>query len=689
MPAEKYDFAGFTHEEADAIRLQAVSFWEIATTTQEPLFALVNDLERVARVQLPKELADKFQGVEDMAQLMPPDAYINLRSLAAGLFRLIFSRKPYGRLSVEGRPNERTERITKAEWTLQNNLDMQNEGAGYESQGVEAIYQTLYAGITCTVTDWVQRFERKAQRGADSQLLLDKNKQIVFKHEKVAEYAETRHIDIRRVRIDPSVSDLRHRRIVGFQSVNQFSQLQVMKGMPNSYIKFDDDELWKTSFDRDLYYQYLDGEANAYSERGRENTDFGDKLVERWEIRGMFRKDNDGKAPSFQDLIVVIGNRNELIGLSPNNLPIAGWDLFDFPHISPHAGRAFRMGVLEPLLDELIEMFIKGNQSLDESNQTTHGMYVADSAAAQTVEDYIQLERGRVVKLDLSASGLNDVRQAFGEFPRPQSTQETFRQKLQLKAEFKEGMGVSDYLGGTDPERTETATGVTALITGGTANLEMMVFLLKNSMFSPNWRKTLILHNFFKGHEENTVYDLKGQPIKVLPGDLDFFYKIDIDVATALDHPAMVRRFVESYPTMIGDPYWDQFEIRSTLKDVLQLPNGDKLLPPSQYLADIIERENIALLNGLGIFVSQFDPHSAHIIGHTKTRDIMIQQGIPTGAIDEHILEHQQMQEQQQEQSGSLGNTKEYGGNTGQNLSSENAANKSIPAAGQQRRRVS
>lgn len=635
-----------------------------------------------------------------MAQLMPPDAYINLRSQVANLFKLMFSRKPWGRLSIEGKPNFRSERITKAEWILQNNLDMQHEGAGYELSAIETLYQTLVAGIGCTFTRWVNRTEPVPIRGADKQLIV-KDGVLQVEQKSVAEYAQTDHIDVRRMRFDPMVMNLRNKRIAGFQSQIPFSQLLVMKKLSQGYINFDEDELWRSSFDRDLYYQYIDAETNNYPDRGGDNMDFGDKPVERHHIRGMFRipKAKGDGAPDFRDLVVDIANRQVLIGLKHNDLPIHGWDCFDTAYIHPEASKAFRQGLLEPMLDELMELFIKRNQSLDEGSRSSHKMYMADSTAAQELPDYVPYERNRILKLDVSASGLADIRQALAEMPNTASAQEVFIQAQELSQELQKGMFTPDYLGGFDPERKDTATGVSALVSGGTSVLELSLYLLKISMFSPNWRKTLILHNFFKGNKAETIYDIQGKPYEVLPGDLDFFYKVDIDVAAAIEQQSMVRRFVESYPTMINDPYYDQYEIRRTLVEVLQLPNAETILKPPEHLSEIVERENIALLNSsrlmaLGdqdagtIFVSQFDPHSLHIEGHVKARDLALQAGYPTKPFDDHIAEHQAFQEAQEDSQKGLGNTKEHGGNAGQNINAEQAANKSVPAAGGQRRRV-
>lgn len=686
MPLRNKSFPGFTKDEVENIRLQAIEFWNQASRAQEPLFHLVNDCERIARVQLPRDLQTQYDNNPDMAQLVPDDAYVNLRAIQAGLLKLLFSRKPYGRLSVKGKPNFRDERLQKAESLLQALLDQQHDGAGFESEAAKAIYQALVCGITCTYDSWVTDFEREAVR-ENGQIKTNKDGAPTFKSVRTDSYPQSTWIDIRRVRLDLNgLENQKNAKIVGFQRLAGLSELFVLNRSKGFY-NFDEDDVADSSFQRDLYYEWVREEAQRFSELSRATTNkFGDRMVEEWQIRGLFQfKDKNGNL-TFKDLVVSIGNRHHLLALKENDLPIRGWALFNFPIVSTEVSKMFPMGIIEPQMDALIEKFIKRNQSLDESARRTYDMFLGDSSAVGELDDYIEYERSRILKIDTAAAGMTDVRQAFTTLPRQPTGQDTFRQAAALTDDIQKGMFLNDFTGPGDPDRKETATAVTALVAGGTNQLELTATILKNSYFAPSWRKHLILYNFFKGHQENTVFDQQGQPVQIQPNDLNYFYKIDIDIRTQLDQPAMTRRFIETYPTMIGDPFWDQFEIRKTLTQVLQLPNADRLLPPNQHLADIIERENISLANGLGLFVSQFDRHEAHIKGHVEGRDLAAQNGLQTSEFDTHIEEHQQMQEEQQ---AALGNTKEFGGNSGQNLSSENASNKSVPAAGGQRRRVS
>lgn len=684
MPKQR--FPGFTNDEAEEIRLQAIAFWKDADTNQGPLFELVNDCERIARVQLPKELQDEYDNNLDMAQLVPDDAYVNLRVIVGGLYKLMFSRKPYGRLSVKGKPNFRDERLQKAEWLLQSLLDQQHDGAGFESEAIKAIYQALNCGITCTYDSWVTDVERVALRDQQGQIVPDpKTGQPIFQDTRIDSYPQCTWIDIRRVRIDSNgLETPKNIKIVGFQRLAGLSELLVLN-RDDSFYSFAEDEVTDSSFQRDQYYEWIKEEAERFGQLSSTSQDFGDKMVEEWQIRGLFQfKDKSGRL-TFRDLVVHIGNHKHLLALKENDLPIRGWELFNFPRVSTEVSKMFSMGVVEPQMDAFIEKFIKRNQSLDESARRTYDMYLADASAMGDMPDYLEYERGRIIKIYTESAGLSNVRDAFAPLPRASTGQDSFRQAAAITDDMQRGYFLNDYVGAGDPDRKETATAVNALVAGGTNQLELTANILKNSFFAPSWRKHLILYNFFKGHLENTVFDQQGSAINIQPHDIDYFYKIDIDIRTQLDQPAMVRRFVESFPSMSVDPYFEPFEVRKTMVEILQLPNADRILRPNQHLLDIIERENIALANGLGLFVSEHDRHEAHIKGHVEGRDLAAQAGQDTSQFDIHIEEHQGMQEEQQ---AGLGNTKEFGGNAGQNLSSENAANKSIPAAGGQRQRV-
>ena len=190
---------------------------------------------------------------------------------------------------------------------------------------------------------------------------------------------------------------------------------------------------------------------------------------------------------------------------------------------------------------------------------------------------------------------------------------------------------------------------------------------LKDTYYRPCWQKQLILHNFFRGHKEETITTETGQEFQLNPGDLEALFQIDIEIATAMDRPAMIRRFVEMFPTLANDPYYDGYEIRKTANQVLQLPNADRILPPNDLMQMNVDRENIALGAGLPVPVHPLDQHQLHIEGHAQYIEYVNsmegqQAGLTDKQITVHIEEHQGHIEQQNT---ALGNTKEMGGNTG------------------------
>ncbi len=494
MPQTNKSFPGFTKDEVENIRLQAIEFWNQATLAQEPLFHLVNDCERIARVQLPRDLQTQYDNNPDMAQLVPDDAYVNLRAIQAGLLKLLFSRKPYGRLSVKGKPNFRDERLQKAEWLLQALLDQQHDGAGFESEATKAIYQALVCGITCTYDSWVTDFEREAQRDESGQIQPDDKGRPQFKTVQTDSYPQSTWIDIRRVRLDLNgLENQKNTKIVGFQRLAGLSELFVLN-RGDTFYNFDEDEIADSSFQRDLYYEWIREEAQHFSEFSRATTnEFGDRMVEEWQIRGLFQfKDRKGNL-TFKDLVISIGNRRHLLALKENDLPIRGWALFNFPIVSTEVSKMFPMGIIEPQMDALIEKFIKRNQSLDESARRTYDMFLGDSSAMGDLDDYIEYERSRILKIDTAAAGMTDVRQALAPLPRQTTGQDTFRQAAALTDDIQKGMFLNDFTGPGDPDRKETATAVTALVAGGTNQLELTATVLKNSYFAPSWRKHLIL----------------------------------------------------------------------------------------------------------------------------------------------------------------------------------------------------
>ena len=159
----------------------------------------------------------------------------------------------------------------------------------------------------------------------------------------------------------------------------------------------------------------------------------------------------------------------------------------------------FPMGLCEPMMDAWVEKFIKRNQSLDEASRRTYPRYIADAAAAASLPDYIEDTPGKVIKIDLLASGLNSVDSAMKPLQTSTTGQDTFVQADSLGNDIQKGMGLNDYIQGLDPSRAETATAVTELTSGGRSLTAQLANNLKDSYLSPAWRKALILYDFFKG----------------------------------------------------------------------------------------------------------------------------------------------------------------------------------------------
>lgn len=673
----------FTEKEIEQIRIQANNFWEQSTTTMEPFFELVNDCERLWRAQLPQELEDEYRKHRDRASLAPPDVYINMKSLRANLASALFSTKPYPHLSIDGRPNVRGERLIKAEWVLQSMLDLHANGAGFESEADKTIHQALYAGISAVFTQWKTKIAKKPIRDAETQLPLRDNKnRIIFNDEVIAEFAETISLDIRRCRIDPSMETGSEGRIIGYQSIKTMSELQKLNRDERSFYNFDEKELAKQSFSRDKYYEFIRGETDQYGEKGKVNETFGDKIIDERDIRGLFRFDRKDGSFDFKDLVVkVAGQGDFVLGIKENDLPIPGWELMDFPAVDQELSRFFTMGTVEPMMDVWIELFLKRNQSLDRANRYTYDRYIGDKNATQDLPDVLEDVPGIIHRVDLIAAGLDNLDAALKPLNRPFGADESFGQAASLSQEMQKGMGLSDFVQGTDPQRQETATAVAALVSSGKQGIGQLATVLKNTYLAPAWRKQLILWNFFNAHKVNqNVTTDKQIELGLAPGEIDIFFLADVDIQGNVDSASRLRRFIEGLPQMKASPNYDQFEIDRTFLDLLQIPNADRIMKPNEFLLDIIEREDIALVNGIGLFVSPHDDDLAHIQGHNATREELVQGGGNPQMIDQHIQAHT---EQLEKKNAGLGNTKEFGGNAGQIISPTSAATGTNAGVGQ------
>ena len=679
---------GFKPAQKDAILKQANEFWDESTLFMDPFFERVNEFERLCRILLPKGLEDKLAEYPDRSALVPPDIYNNVASLRGHIRSAFFRKKPFYRLSIAGQPNIRDDRIKKAEQILQQMLDEENEGLGFVVDADKAVYQALYAGLTCFFTTWVRNWEKVPQRDPETQqILTDLDGRPVYRQEIVGEYAETKAIDIRRTRIDPSASEKRDIRLVGVHSLMHQSELITLRNNPDTHYEFDIEELNESTFDRTTYFEKLPSESETYSQKGLDSDRFGDRIVEVRSIRGLFRvPTSPGKPDEIRDLIVEIGNQKILMALKDNDLPLAGWDLFDWPAVDEQSDRLFAMGVVEPARDQFIEEFLKSNQSLDAANHEVYATFIADASAAEELGPYIESSADQIIKLDVASSGLGSVGDAMRPLERPQLGQNTFQHSQVLKRSVQQTMKLNDFTQGTDPSSTETATAVTSIVSGGVKLLEHLMEKLADTGFKPVMRKKLILWQFFKGDKEQTITMSDGQVVTVDPGELLLPYHIAVDTSVGLTHPSMQRRMVEVFPSIAVDPFYDPAVVRETLNDVLELPNRDRLLLNRELLKSQIDKESVALGKGIPQPVHPLDNHAEHIRGHVEYLDFIEQQGeagaaaqqVSTELLMDHVTQHQGELEKI---SAALGNSKDLGGNVGNQVQPD-AARRNAPARG-------
>jgi hypothetical protein len=181
---------------------------------------------------------------------------------------------------------------------------------------------------------------------------------------------------------------------------------------------------------------------------------------------------------------------------------------------------------------------------------------------------------------------------------------------------------------------------------------------LKETLFEPSWRKKLIYYKHFKGHLENTVYDQQNQKLTIQKNELLSMYRIDIDIASNQERPTMVRRFVEMWPMLSNDAYFDQYELRRIAVRVLKLPGGDKILVDNTYVEFQAHRESIALAEGVQMPVDPRDKHDVHSRIHDQW---MQRTDVPVNysVLSAHNEDHAKAVAQQNQ---GMGNTKEGGG---------------------------
>ena len=667
----------FTKAQKDEILKQGLEFWEAAERVQGPLFDMVNEFERLARCLLPQELEDAYALYSDRSALVPPDIHNNLNSLRSIIRGSLFRKKPYFKLGIRGRPTLRDERTRKAESTLQGIMDEENDGIGFPAEADKAIYQALYAGITTVFTRWVKRWERVPRRDPNTlKLVIGENGKPIYDMELIAEYPETISLDIRRTRIDPSAAERKDIRIVGYHSIAQFSELVKFNQNPQSHYDFDEEKLEASTFQAAKYFEYVKSESEANPKKGEVNDRFGDRVIENQSIRGQFRVTGKRGKKEFRDLIVEIGNRTVLLAVKENDLPIPGWELFDFPAVDEQYGRLYAMGTVEPGRDTFIEQFVKLNQSMDSANREVYATYVGDAAACANLPEMIDSSNDQILKVDVMGAGLNSYRDALGVLERPRLGQDTFAHSLSLGRTLQQTMLLSDYTQNKDPVGgAETATGVVELVSAGQSLTDHLMEKLADTYFRPVAQKKLILWNFFNADKEHVIYDQDGQPVVVKPGEINFPYHLSLETTISQTTAAMVRRMVEIYPVVANDPFYDPLVVRKTLNEMLELPNQDSLLLNDDYQRMLVERENMAI-EALSVLqqdgkvgedvevpVHPFDPHQKHLEGHVEAN-------IDSPIMQRHQEGHQQFVEQQNE---ALGNTKDRGGNAG-NLSQPDAA---------------
>jgi len=674
----------FSSREKEEILKQAQQFWNKATRAQEPFFELVNEMERLSRCLLPEGLQDEYDKYGDRSSLVPPDIHNNLASNRAFIRLAMFKKKPYFRLFIKGKQHVRGQVIDKAEQILQAILDSHDEGKGYDAVADKFINQALQCGLTATYTKWQREYERIVNRRPDGNWDLDENGQPQFRLKLVAQYPEVIPLDIRRTRIDPAADNRRNIRIAGYQGLEGRSELirRQKSSLPQfNHYDFKVDDLLRSTFQRSKYFEYVPSESTKYPEKTTYNDTFGDEVVETWSIRGLFRFKRKDDTYDVKDLIVEVGNRDVLLAVKENDLPLAGWELFDYPSIDEEHGRLFTMGLIEPARDSFIEEFIKKNQAIDAANRNVYLTYLGDAAAVEGLPAYVEAAKDQIIKLDMQASGQMDVKQALSVLDRPQLGQDVFQHSQVLSREVQQTMKLSSYRQGIDPASADTATAVAELVSGGEVLTDHVIKKLTDTAFRPHVLKIMRLWNFFVGHKKSQVYmpDIE-QEVDIEPMELDLPWQMTAETNLSATFPAMVRRFVEMYPNWRLDPIINDHELVRTALDMLDIPNRDRLLVSKEHQKLIADRESIALAYGIELPVHPLDPHDIHLESHMAQIEFLQKNPNPAMTTDVLVEHSQAHQIEIQKRNTALGNTKEMGGNAG-NFNQPDSA--SIKSTGQ------
>jgi len=342
-----------------------------------------------------------------------------------------------------------------------------------------------------------------------------------------------------------------------------------------------------------------------------------------------------------------------VIGARPNNLPIPGWKTFDFMRIDDEYNCMFPMGLVEPATDTFIEMFIKRNQAIDIANNQAYDMYVGDVAATADLPDKIVRKGGRIIRVNLAATGAANVKSVFDTIQRSANPMDTFGQSEVCKGETQQTMRRNDYVQAGDPSRKETATAVESMEGGAFRDMLQLMDYMNETGLSPVGEKYLLYWDFFNGHQSFDVADTENRIRTIEPGDMREPFKVSVDIAAALDRPHVVRRVVESMQMLREDESLDRYWLNKTFLWFLKYPNADRINPMPEVKVAAIERENIALKNGIMQPVHPGDDHEMHIKIHMERAEADAKTGgfelseAGREAYAQHLEAHQEFLEQQ------------------------------------------
>jgi len=674
--------AEFTSAEREFILQQSLLFWETSSQSMSTFFSRVSEFERLTKGLLPTSLETAYAKYPDRSALVPPDLYLNQIATRAMIRRTLFRRKPYFKLYRGGHPNVRDMVIKKAEQTAQALIDEDNGGSGFVTAADQVNDQTLYAGVGAAFIEWTTEYDRVVERDQFN-LIQTKNGKPVFKRRPVAIYPRIIPVDIRRIRVPRAATKFHTSRLIGFHHVEPMSELINNQREPAHFYKFNEQELRDSTFQKDKYFEYSGGEMYKHPDKGMvDGTLFGDKSVEVFSLRGLFRFENPDGSWEYKDLVVDVGNRCMLLGVKENDSPLYGWEHFQFATVDDKIDLMFPMGLVEPARDTFIEQFVKHNQSLDSANRNTYLTIVADAGAAAGLPEYLDSANDQILKLDLGANQLQSVRDAIDVLQRPQLGQDTFQHSVVLSRMVQQVYRLNDYTQGRDPSSTETATAVASMVSGSRAGGEFLIEKLIDSFYAPVVVKFLRLWNHFMGEQKHKIYGTDGTAYDIDPGEIDLPFHCTVESLMGETSPAMQRRAVESFPVLITLPNIDKDILTQTFVDVLELPNGDRMVKTNDLTMMDVDRENMALASGVPQPVHPNDDHFAHHEFHMRYIQEMSQmppeqmagQNLDLDAVMQHDMEHQ---EYINEMNMALGNTKEMGGNAGDIANPDSASEKS------------